>query len=212
MEEKKCPRCKADVYENTDTCPICGCRYETAKEQTAVSPAERDWNYAPSVFENDLMKRLVGEKYDSYLQAFRKAFSFNLSAFLFGSVWYAYRRMFLGCIIIIVLDILAVIAAAGLNLLIAGLEMPDFSQGISISSHDYALPVCLLVALIYKAIVGLSANGIYKISLEKRFVKANSLNPAEKEHYLRSASGTSITGVVALPLLAIFAFSAFYLF
>ena len=150
---------------------------------------------------------------DYYMNAFNHTIHWNWSAFLFGAVWLAYRKMyknaFILCLINTVRDFVA-----GLILV-----TDVFPGGIeNLTSEDYVnsllngtngteanlidtdafftfIGVYFVFMILERVFMGLFGNAIYNMRCEKVASIAQSKDPVDRLRYLGKKSGTNGWGI-----------------
>lgn len=170
---KQCRQCGAWAEDMDKFCQQCGSALASAIVEEApevveaeiILPTKRYHN--PAADAREVRERLIGEKAEYYLPRFEKMetlnsyISWNWAAFIFGSFWMLYRKMYAFCI--------AAMAAS-----------------FFVGTVDSAL-LNLLLSIAF----GVFGNYLYMRDIDKRTQKALDLQPEEREEYIQQYSGTS---------------------
>ena len=146
--EIRCAECGAKCFDTDSYCPKCS---------ASISVKDIKKDDMLEGIEIEKWKKFIDDKSVDYIEIFRKNenkkffASFNIWAFLFGSSWVFYRKMYLEGIITVLLEMLVVILCA-------------FLKG----------PLMLAIfpiVIIFKMLVGVFAHCVYRNYVKKQLSK-----------------------------------------
>lgn len=168
--DKFCQHCGADLRED-DVFSVVTVEPEIVDAEIIQSPGRYD---SPAADAREVRERLIGTKTEYYLPRFEKlqnlnSFTdWNWAAFLAGSCWMMYRRMYVyGAILFVVSNVVSMLGSFLLNLL-------------------------LIVGS------GVLGNYLYMKDIDNRTEKAMNMQPEEREIFIQKNSGTSWVPVIIL--------------
>jgi len=166
--EIRCAQCGAKCLDTDSYCPKCS---------ASISAQDIKNDDMLEGIEIEKWKKFIGDKSADYIEVFRKNenkkffASFNIWAFLFGSSWMYYRKMYPQAIVTTLLETLVVVLCAFLE---GPLMLASF-----------------LIVFIFKALVGACAHCVYRNHVKKQLTKDE--NSIKK-------GGTSFTAVIIASL------------
>lgn len=184
---KKCSTCGSVFVDDVNFCENCGTRLgapmsvvadaepEIVEAEIVDVVIERPRPYdSPAADAREVRERLVGTKQEYYLPQFEKMetlnsfTSWNWAAFIFGTSWMLYRKMYVFGI-----------AMCIVNNLVAAMEVGILNLAIWIGS-------------------GLLGNFLYMKDINNRVDKAMDMQPDEREIYIQKNSGTGWTAILIM--------------
>ncbi|MBE9610580.1 DUF2628 domain-containing protein [Chitinilyticum piscinae] len=163
-------------------CTGCGTRLAPALPDNPYAAPQSDLSEEPGNAADALAARFVGKRFNDYYgpRWGRSNPGWNWAAFLLGSVWMAYRKMYGYCMIFLGL----VIAETVLEIV---LNVPD-SIGRMIS-------IAIGVAF------GITGTRLYQHHVQTRCAHIAELPQAEQEAAIRRSGGTSWPGAIGMLVL-----------
>ena len=181
---KICRNCGSWQDDSARFCEDCGSNLSEMHAPVAVEPVVEPVeaevvgvvrNYdSPAADAREVRERLVGTKQEYYLPRFEKMENlnsmtgWNWAAFLFGTSWMLYRKMYVfGIVMCIVNNIVA------------------------------ALDIGILNLIVWVGI-GVLGNFLYMKDINNRTEKAMNMQPDERELYIQKNSGTGWAAVVLM--------------
>lgn len=179
---KICGNCHAWREDSARFCQECGARLadlpvEPEVVEVVIEPPRRYESYG--VDAREVRERLVGSKTEYYLPRFEKMevlnsfTSWNWCAFLFGTTWMMYRKMY----------------AIGIAFYVVGQVLSLMGAG-------------LLSSILWVA-TGVIGNFLYMKDINNRTEKAMNMQPEEREAYIEKYGDTGWTGIVILLIVSV---------
>lgn len=184
---KYCKNCGERNADEANFCENCGSNLSAAasvavntepeivEAEVVDVVIERPRAYeSPAADAREVRERLVGTKQEFYLPHFEKMetlnsfTSWNWAAFIFGTAWMMYRRMYVFGVAMWIV-----------NLIIGAVD---------------AWPLTLVMWFAY----GLLGNYLYMKDINNRTDKAMDMQPDERELYIQKNSGVSWVGVIVV--------------
>lgn|GEM_PF-1579515 len=179
-------------------CKVCGnelnqedsfCNYCEYKLKQTASTLNYFTNSRVSEHELSLF---VGKHAEVYLEKWREGSRWNWSAFFFDAYWLLYRKMYLYCLLFLIISSLTISSTVSLFIRDAGTAW-------------FGLLVGFILYGIVKIALGFFANRLYFHHANRKISHITLIpyEPAPRERQIAKAGGTSISILIALIVLPI---------
>lgn len=184
-----CTKCGQTLQDNQSICDQCG------KPTDVENENHQPQTTADINISEEELSLFVGKNADIYLQKWSLNSHWNWSAFLFDAYWLMYRKMYLYCVLYLL------IWFGWSNVIVASV----FSKWNPIESPGL-IPVVLAICCIPKPVLGIFANKLY-LHQAKRKITAIVQGPNKhesREAEIKSSGGTNMVlplTVLTLPYL-----------
>ena len=165
-----CTKCGFNLPQDVKFCPNCGA---TVESTTTYTQPQNTTSCGEVTIDPDV-ETLVGVKKEYYLPKFQqfkllnKKTSWNWCSFLFGTLWFIYRKMYLYALCV-----------WGVSFLVNAITEGSGSLIINIAA-------------------GILGNWLYMYHLEQRAREINILSPEAKQAALAKKSGVNKGAVIAI--------------